>query len=254
MKKDCFGGPGQWYKGNLHSHTTNSDGHLTPAQAVALFRQYGYSFLCLSEHDYYIDLRAALDREDFILLPGVEASSWLVQPPKDPAALQELAALKEKNASMPELVQFCCTHGTRLRKTHHIHGILGNEAMQRAAGDNVLHHGERLTPPVAVGDWDGLQAAQQLTDYLKSRGCFTTYNHPTWSRVEMADVVGLQGVWAVEVYNYGTEVECGEGCDTAFWNTMLQKGTQTGCFASDDNHNSAKFFDALGGWVCVKSE
>ena len=41
MKKDCFGGPGQWYKGNLHSHTTNSDGHLTPAQAVALFRQYG---------------------------------------------------------------------------------------------------------------------------------------------------------------------------------------------------------------------
>lgn len=44
MKKDCFGGPGQWYKGNLHSHTTNSDGHLTPAQAVALFRQYGYSF------------------------------------------------------------------------------------------------------------------------------------------------------------------------------------------------------------------
>lgn len=50
------------------------------------------------------------------------------------------------------------------------------------------------------------------------------------------------------------EVECGEGCDTAFWNTMLQKGTQTGCFASDDNHNPAKFFDALGGWVCVKSE
>ena len=41
MKKDCFGGSGQWYKGNLHSHTTNSDGHLTPAQAVALFRQYG---------------------------------------------------------------------------------------------------------------------------------------------------------------------------------------------------------------------
>ena len=155
---------------------------------------------------------------------------------------------------MPELVQFCRTHGAGLRKTHHIHGILGNEAMQRAAGDNVLHHGERLTPPVAVGDWDGLQAAQQLTDYLKSRGCFTTYNHPTWSRVEMADVVGLQGAWAVEVYNYGTEVECGEGYDTAFWNAMLQKGTQVGCFASDDNHNPAKFFDALGGWVCVKSE
>ena len=34
MKKDCFGGPGQWYKGNLHSHTTNSDGHRSPVPWV----------------------------------------------------------------------------------------------------------------------------------------------------------------------------------------------------------------------------
>lgn len=42
---------GQFYKGNLHSHTTNSDGHLTPEEAVALFKSQGYHFLCLSEHD-----------------------------------------------------------------------------------------------------------------------------------------------------------------------------------------------------------
>ena len=29
---------GQFYKGNLHSHTTNSDGHLTPEEAAALFK------------------------------------------------------------------------------------------------------------------------------------------------------------------------------------------------------------------------
>lgn len=39
----------------------------------------------------------------------------------------------------------------------------------------------------------------------------------------MEDVVGLKDVWAVEIYNYGTVVECGEGYDSIFWDTMLRK-------------------------------
>ena len=48
-----FSETGSWYKGNLHSHTTNSDGRLTPEQSAAYYREHGYSFLCFSEHDYY---------------------------------------------------------------------------------------------------------------------------------------------------------------------------------------------------------
>ena len=30
-----FSEKGSWFKGNLHSHTVNSDGRLTPAQSAA---------------------------------------------------------------------------------------------------------------------------------------------------------------------------------------------------------------------------
>ena len=225
MKKAMFSETGNWYKGNLHSHTTNSDGKLKPEEAVKLYKSYGYHFMCLSEHDVYTDLREQFDCEDFILLPGVEASAWLLN--------------KEE---------------TGLKKTHHIHGILGNEAMQKAAGDKLFKHGEKLEPPVFVEEWDGLEVAQKLADSLREKGCFSTYNHPAWSRVETGEVVDLKNVWAVEIYNYGTVVECGEGYDSVFWDAMLRKGTRIHGFASDDNHNPGKFFDSLGGYVMVRSE
>ena len=53
-----FSSSGNWYKGNLHSHTVNSDGKLTPEESVRLFREHGYSFLCFSEHDLYTDYRS----------------------------------------------------------------------------------------------------------------------------------------------------------------------------------------------------
>lgn len=73
-----FSEKGSWFKGNLHSHTVNSDGRLTPAQSAAYYREHGYSFICFSEHDYYTDLRKILDRDDFIILPGLEASTYLI--------------------------------------------------------------------------------------------------------------------------------------------------------------------------------
>lgn len=225
MKKKMFAETGRWYKGNLHSHTTNSDGRLKPEETVKLYRSYGYHFMCLSEHDMYTDLREEFDSENFILLPGVEASAWLVNEEK-----------------------------TGLKKTHHIHGILGNQEMQRAAGDKLFRHGEKLEPPVFVGEWNGLDVAQKLSDSLREKGCFTTYNHPAWSRVEIDEMADLKNVWAVEIYNYGTVVECGEGYDSVFWEAMLRKGTHIHGFASDDNHNSGKFFDSLGGYVMVRSE
>ncbi|NOZ20346.1 MAG: PHP domain-containing protein, partial [Planctomycetes bacterium] len=33
-----FGTEGKWYKGNLHTHTTGSDGEKSPAEIVAHYR------------------------------------------------------------------------------------------------------------------------------------------------------------------------------------------------------------------------
>jgi len=41
----AFTEPGEWLKGNLHTHTTNSDGRLTPEQRLAAYEARGYDFL-----------------------------------------------------------------------------------------------------------------------------------------------------------------------------------------------------------------
>ena len=45
-----FSPPGSWYKGNLHTHTTQSDGLLAPDRAIAWYRRQGYDFLGISDH------------------------------------------------------------------------------------------------------------------------------------------------------------------------------------------------------------
>lgn len=42
--------PGQFYKGNLHTHSTMSDGGLTPEEVCRRYRERGYDFLALTDH------------------------------------------------------------------------------------------------------------------------------------------------------------------------------------------------------------
>jgi hypothetical protein len=42
------GGP--WHKGNLHAHTTDSDGLLAREQVIETYRELGYSFLAITDH------------------------------------------------------------------------------------------------------------------------------------------------------------------------------------------------------------
>lgn len=45
-----FSQTGRWYRGNLHTHSTRSDGQLTPAEVCALYREQGYDFISLTDH------------------------------------------------------------------------------------------------------------------------------------------------------------------------------------------------------------
>ncbi len=42
---------GNWYKGNLHGHTTNSDGGLSPEDVRKLYHENKYDFLGISDHN-----------------------------------------------------------------------------------------------------------------------------------------------------------------------------------------------------------
>ena len=41
----------RWYKGNLHSHTTESDGDESPEKVAKWYAEHGYDFLVLSDHN-----------------------------------------------------------------------------------------------------------------------------------------------------------------------------------------------------------
>jgi len=65
-----FSLPGHWYKGNLHTHTTQSDGQFTPEEAITWYRAHQYDFLALTDHWVHTPGRAF--DGTFITLSGAE--------------------------------------------------------------------------------------------------------------------------------------------------------------------------------------
>jgi len=50
MRAIAFTAPGQFWRGNLHTHSTRSDGVLAPAEVCRRYRAEGYDFLALTDH------------------------------------------------------------------------------------------------------------------------------------------------------------------------------------------------------------
>ena len=64
----------EWLRGNLHTHTTNSDGSRTPQTVLDDYADRGYDFLVISDHDIHTSLEdyATLDSRGMVLIPGNE--------------------------------------------------------------------------------------------------------------------------------------------------------------------------------------
>ena len=60
-----------WYKGNTHTHSTVSDGRLDPKVLATLYREAGYDFLAITDHDIY-GIYEEMNTDNFIVLPGAE--------------------------------------------------------------------------------------------------------------------------------------------------------------------------------------
>ena len=61
-----------WLKGNLHSHTTNSDGKASPQERLDGYVGQGYDFLCLSDHYRITRIDSVAYPDDFVLIQGAE--------------------------------------------------------------------------------------------------------------------------------------------------------------------------------------
>ena len=68
----------RWYKGNTHTHTLNSDGDSTPDAVVQRYREHGYQFLVLTDHNFLTAVDALNGihgaDEQFLVVKGEEVT------------------------------------------------------------------------------------------------------------------------------------------------------------------------------------
>ena len=66
-----------WLKGNLHTHTTNSDGDASPEHVSEWYHEHGYDWLCLSDHNHLTILEGSKAEKSKwpLLVHGEEVTS-----------------------------------------------------------------------------------------------------------------------------------------------------------------------------------
>jgi len=80
LRDPAFTAPGRFWRGNLHTHSTNSDGVLPPEEVCRRYRAEGYDFLALTDHfvglwGYPISDTTGYRTEGFTTILGAELHS-----------------------------------------------------------------------------------------------------------------------------------------------------------------------------------
>ena len=66
-----------WYRGNIHTHTTESDGDAEPEIVAAWYKDHGYDFLVLSDHNHLTLLDYGSQNDGSVaplMIPGEEVT------------------------------------------------------------------------------------------------------------------------------------------------------------------------------------
>lgn len=202
------------YKGNFHMHTARSwDCRVPPETALQEYRDKGYDFCAVTDHEVYWN-SAALDSEDFITLPGMESAflpdeelpRWLLD--------------RDRFASL------------------HI-----NLLWDMTVGENGFYHDEVRMRPRDLG----LDSWNRYIDYCRRQNQLVIINHPGWSRMEPEIFMGIHGAFAFELWNNGCVVEAGCDADTALWDYCLSRGKRIYALTGDDTHDYGPENHTCGG-------
>ena len=202
------------YKGNFHMHTQRSwDCEVPPAVALQEYRDKGYDFCAVTDHEVYWD-SAELDSTDFITLPGMES-----------------AFLPDE-----ELPRWLLDRD-RFESLHI------NLLWDMTAGPNGFYHDEVRMRPRDLG----LDSWNRYIDFCRGRNQLVIINHPGWSRMTPEIFMGIHGAFAFELWNHGCVVEAGCDADTALWDDCLTRGKRIYALTGDDTHEYGPEHHTCGG-------
>jgi hypothetical protein len=220
VKKTNFIPNGRFYKGNIHCHSTRSDGCLPPKGVVEAYRGKGYHFIAFTEHNLYSDF-SEFNGDDFITIQSVEASP-----------------------AMPD---------GEIRAYHFI-ALPGGQELIRKASLPMYRHGDE-TPGEPFSSFDDLQ---DFIDNFHNRGYMVMINHPFWSRIEYEQILPLKNLFALEIYNFCSGITENMAESNVCYDALLRNDMRLWCVAVDDNHNmfplSGARRDSFGGFIQVKAE
>ena len=162
---------GNWYKGNMHMHTTMSDGELEPVDAINVYREAGYDFIAITDHR---KVGHPWQDEKFLILPGVEWDT-----------------------------------GDAIRvPVYHILGIgMDRETVDFYRG--APYEGAPLGNTHG-GVWTGARSGrkkyhphpQAIIDAIRAAGGIAILAHPAWSVMAPEEMMDLHGLAGAEISQY----------------------------------------------------
>ena len=100
----------RFYKGNTHTHTLNSDGDSAPDDVAHWYREHGYAFLFLTDHNFLTStegINALIGADErFLLIPGEEVTDVAAGKPVHVNGLAvERLVMPQGGATVAEAIQ-----------------------------------------------------------------------------------------------------------------------------------------------------
>ena len=235
MKKYLMPQNGNFYKANLHAHSTVSDGLLAPKELKELYKANGYSILAYTDHELLVD-HSDLDDEEFLSLTSLE-----------------YAIVEQDDYNLSKTIEL-----NMFKKDQH-------DTLQVCFEPDCVFHGEKWRIPEVKSvcpDFKReytIESIQQVIDCANENGFLVSLNHPSYS-METPEFFGkLEGLFAMEIYNHISLVGCGvNDYNPQMYENMLRRGKKLYCIAADDCHgnkeDSDPRCDRYGGFTMIKAD
>lgn len=227
----------KYYKANLHTHTTQSDGHSTPEKIKEEYKAHGYSVVAFTDHEHIID-NSHLNDEDFLTITSCEI------------------AIKEfENISTSDKTDMKVCHLNLYSLDPHnvktpCYAPVYDHYVNEENKELVVYDGEYHR----VYSKDGIN---EIINKAREEGFIVSYNHPGWSLEDARTYIGYKNLFAVEIHNTAC-VNAGIPDDEVSFDHFLRNGDRLFCTACDDCHTTRPFGspynDSFGGWVQINAD
>ena len=169
----------RWYKGNTHCHTLNSDGDSSPWEVAEWYKNHGYNFLFITDHNFLTSvdrLNAVYGKEsDFLVIQGVEVSKRFGDDPIHVCALNpERLLVPEDGSSLVNVLQDTIstirdTKAAPIIAHPNFRWSFGSEELKKA-GNCLLFELFNAHPAVNNSGWGDKQSTEEMWDDVLSSG------------------------------------------------------------------------------------